>query len=546
MGLQMSRNSKISADLVLKNALVWTADNSQPYAEAVAIKGSDIIHVGRSAEMDALFGNDTLVIDLEGKLVLPGFNDCHTHFLETVLVMSSGVDLYRIDSLERIQALIKEVAQKHSVTDWIYGIRWFPNHRSGKWPSRLDLDAVEDVRPIAIYDIDYHTAWVNTPALKLMGYNEVTPDPKGGKILRESNVFPTGILFERAHDLIPPPTRPEENILTESFTRQFTSLNKLGITSIGNMEPMPENIMFTLELAKADMLSLRINHWSMLRDGIENAKTLRELCGESEKVTVNSVKAFMDGVFSNRSAWLVEPYGDDPEQFGYPVMPLDEFSEKVTQADKEGFQVITHAIGDRAVREVLNTYEHVEQVNGKRDRRHRIEHVEIVHPDDLNRFATNNVIAAMMPVHKCTPQFDEYMPAILDEERQKYSCAWRKIVDSGAHLAFGTDWPCIDLVEASPIQQIYAAVTGIHPQLPDSSPQALKENRLTVDQAIRSYTIEGAYAESMENRKGSITAGKLADLCVLSQNIIEIDPSRYLDTKVIMTVFDGKVVFDDR
>jgi predicted amidohydrolase YtcJ len=538
----MSTWRKNQADLILKDAVIWTVDDNLPRAEAVAISGNEIVAVGSDGEMGALVGPDTKVYNLAGKLVLPGFNDCHYHLMRYTIMSETMFDLYRVDTLQEIQRRLKENALDHPDSGWLYGLRWFP---PGEWPTRQVLDAVEDERPVAVYDIDFHTAWVNTPALEQIGYDTNTPEPKGGTILRDSDGYPTGILFENAHRPIPYPARPSDAGLERLLAKEIEGFNRLGLTSMGNMEVVPENIEFTAQLAEAGRMNLRINHWPMLEDGLENARWARERCKASERVNVVGLKAFMDGVISNHTAWILEPYNDAPDKIGYPTIDPKEFREKVIEADKDGFQIITHAIGDRAVREVLDTYEQAARVNGERDRRHRIEHNELVHPSDVRRFAELNVIASMTPAHYCSPQPEDYNQDRFEEKRRKLICAWRPFVDVGAHLAFGTDWPCVDLEKPNPLHQIFAAVTRIPPQVKNGEPLPYTEHCISVEQAIRSYTLEGAYAEYMEERKGTITPGKLADLCVLDQNILDIEPRRILETNVVMTIFDGKVVFDE-
>jgi predicted amidohydrolase YtcJ len=538
----MSTPRKTHADLVLKNAAIWTVDEKLPRAEAAAIKGNEIIAVGSDNDIDSFIGPETRVYNLDGKLVLPGFNDCHYHLMRYTIMSETMFDLYGADSLQEIQRRLKENALAHPDSEWLYGLRWFPPN---EWPTRHDLDVVEDKRPVIIYDIDYHTAWVNTPALKRIGYDANTPEPEGGTILRDGGGYPTGVLFENAHDPVPYPARGSDEELERLLSKQIEGFNQLGITSMGNMEVVPENIEFTARLAEAGQMNLRINHWPMLVDGLENANWARERCKTSERVNVVGLKVFMDGVFSNHSAWILEPYNDAPDNIGYPVIDLEEYQEKVVAADKEGFQIITHSIGDRAVREALNIYEQAARVNGEQDRRHRIEHNELVHPSDVGRFAELNVIASMTPAHYCSPQPEDYNQARFEEKRRKLVCAWRPFVDAGAHLVFGTDWPCVDLEKPDPLQQIFAAVTRIPPQAKNGKPLPYTEHCISVEQAIRSYTLEGAYAEYMDERKGTITPGKLADLCVLNQNILDIEPHQILETKVVMTVFDGQVVFDE-
>jgi predicted amidohydrolase YtcJ len=316
-------------------------DDNLPRAEAAAIKGNEIIAVGRDEDMESLIGSETRVYNLGGKLVLPGFNDCHYHLMRYTILSETMFDLYQADSLQEIQRRLMENALSHPDSEWLYGLRWFPQ---SEWPTRQDLDAVESKRPVVIYDIDFHTAWVNTPALERIGYDANTPESEGGTILRDSGGYPTGVLFENAHHQVPYPARPSDEGLERLLSKQIESFNQLGITSMGNMESIPENIEFTAQLAESRRMNLRINHWPMLVDGLENARWARERCKANEGVNVVGLKVFMDGVMSNHSAWVLEPYNDAPNKSGYPVIDPAELREKVIAADKEGFQIITHAI----------------------------------------------------------------------------------------------------------------------------------------------------------------------------------------------------------
>jgi predicted amidohydrolase YtcJ len=329
------------------------------------------------------------------------------------------------------------------------------------------------------------------------------------------------------------------------LTRQVSALNRLGITSLTDNIIPPETVSDCARVADEGALKLRINYWPWLMDGIENAHSIRKQFEGNPQVQVVGLKSIIDGVLSTRTAWVLESYPDFPEEFGFPIFEVEELTEKVIQADKEGFQVVIHAIGNRGVREVLNMYERAAKQNGVRDSRHRIEHVEVCHPDDQKRFAELGVIASMTPVHYCEPITYQPGNTVREDHYPNMMSVWRTYADSGVHLCFGTDWPAIDLPQPDPLKQIFSAVSRVPPQMPEAKPKN-PEQALTVEQAIQSYTLESAYAEFNEDMKGSITAGKVADLCVLDKNILEVDPSEILQTKVVMTIFDGEIVFDVR
>jgi hypothetical protein len=325
------------------------------------------------------------------------------------------------------------------------------------------------------------------------------------------------------------------------FQKEIARLNKLGITSISNngIKPMYLDVIEAMD--KNNSLHLRISEWPMILDGLDKAVELRERFAKSEKFRVHTVKTLMDGVMSNYSAWMLEPFADKPGETGYPVIDPEKLEPLVIEADRLGFQVATHVIGTRAVRTMLDIYEKAQRENGRLDCRHRLEHVESSHPDDRKRFAELGVISSMTPVH-CTADLEGYYISRLGDSGH-LGFAWKSFLENSVHLSFGTDWPAVDLREPSPLEQIFGAVTRCTPQNYGKLKWHL-EQCISVQDAIRSYTLEGAYAEKMEHRKGSLTTGKLADMIVLSENILESPPEKLLETKVLMTIFDGEIVHD--
>ena len=487
-----------AANMLLKSGQVFTMDQRLPQASAVAIRGNEILAVGKDDELEGLINPETQVIDLEGRLVLPGFNDAHTHYIGAALTDASTFSLYGVTSLDEAGARLVEYARQHPKMDWLHGRRLdLGRFEGGTFPTSAMLDRYETKRPVAITDIDGHSCWVNSRALELLGVDAGTPDPVGGQILRDAGGAPTGLLLENAAAPVPE---------TE----------------------LPAGMDFRQVMLQADLAP---------------ALRLRERLQGNEMVRMVALKTYIDGVISSRSAWLLETYSDMPGHHGFPMMDIDELSSMIIQADKAGFQVITHAIGDRAVRETLDIYQQAGLVNGRRDSRHRIEHIEMAHAQDQPRFAQLGVIAGMQPLH-CTAVIDDYLLTRIGPARSQYAYTWRAFVNSGAHLCFGTDWPAIDMQQPSPLENIYGAVTRIHPSKPASQGWHT-EQCLTLAQAIRAYTLESAYAEFMEGRKGLIQAGKLADLCVLDRDIFAEPPDALLEAKVELTVMDGRVVYRD-
>jgi predicted amidohydrolase YtcJ len=534
------------ADLILKNANIWTVDDACPRASALAIRGREIVHVGSDAGARAWSGPGTRELDLRGQLVLPGFNDCHTHFVNAALRFATNFDLYQVTDLAEIQRRLGRFSEEHPHNDWLHGMRWFPTRMTraadgaiGDWPTRADLDAVEARRPVVIFDIDGHSCWTNTAAIERMGYSASTPDPEGGQILRDGAGFPSGIFFEVAQEAFnryPPVTGAEFPPL---FQAEVARLNRLGLTSISNNGIRPAYLDAIQAMDADGSLHVRINEWVSILDGFEQALELRARFSSSEKIRMGTVKAFMDGVASNYSAWMLEPFADKPGETGYPVIDPQKLEALVIEADRLGFQVATHVIGTRAVRAMLDMYARAASLNGARDSRHRLEHVECSHPDDRKRFAELGVVSSMTPVH-CTADLEGYYISRLGADGH-LGFPWRSFLQNGVHLAFGTDWPAVDLREPAPLQQIFAAVTRCTPENYGRL-EWQPDQRISVQEAIRSCTLEGAYAEKMEHRKGSLTPGKLADVIVLSENILEAPPEKILAASVLMTIFDGEIV----
>lgn len=530
------------ATLVLRNGRVWTVDPRCPRAQAVAIRGNEIVAVGRDEEVEPLIGPGTQVLDLRGQLLLPGFHDAHTHWVWDLLCARYGFSLYGARTVPEAQERLGAFAAEHPEAEWLLGYRWDANRflEGGRWPTRADLDAVEPRRPVAIRDLDGHSAWVNSVALERLGYRKDTPDPPGGRILRDAEGEPSGILLENAHEPLPSTPVPSSEAFRVLLQQGAANLNRLGITSLCNNGFPRGRFEDLVRLAEEGALTVRLSEWPAL-DALEEAQAMRWRTAESERVRVVGLKAMLDGVLSAHTAWMLEPYADTPHAVGFPVMEPETLFLRALHADQAGFQVIIHTIGDRAVREALDIFARIRNRNGPRDSRHRLEHVEVVHPDDIPRFSELGVIAGMMPQH-ATSHVVDYIRSRVGEARAPTCYPWRALLDHGTHVCFGTDWPAIDLPTPDPLEQLYVAVTraiGTDHRGPPWHP----EQALTVAEAIRCYTLEGAYAEFAEGRKGSITPGKLADLCALSQDVLQPPAERILETEVTLTVFDGKVVY---
>lgn len=528
------------ADLVVINAKVRTMDKEKPEAEAIAVWSNRIIAVGKNDEIKRLIGQNTKVVDAGGKLVLPGFNDSHLHFMEGGASLTS-VDLRDAKSPEEFVQRIKEYASKLPKGRWILNGNW--DHE--KWtpsilPTKEMIDAVTPDNPVFISRLDGHMALANSLALKLAGVDKNTRDVEGGEIVRDAAGNPTGILKDAAmnyvYRVIPEPSFEEKLEIAEAATNYAASL---GVTSVQDMSAGTDVGVYQ-ELLRKGKLKTRIYAVSPLPDWERWKRTGIHYAFGDGMIRVGGLKGFADGSLGASTAWFFEPYLDKP---GYTGLASDEMSkmfDRVKQADKAGLQIMIHAIGDRANDEILRIYERVEQENGKRDRRFRIEHAQHLNENLIKRFAAQSVIASMQPFHVIDD--GRWAWKRLDEKRLKGTYAFRSLLDSGVKLAFGTDWPVALL---DPMMTIYAAVT--RRTLDDKNPNGwIPEQKITVEETVRAYTIGSAYAEFQENVKGTISVGKLADFVMLSEDIFSINPNEIPKVKVLLTVVDGKIVYQSK
>jgi predicted amidohydrolase YtcJ len=540
------------ADTIVVHGRVYTENPKQPWAQAVAIRGSKIVAVGDDPEIERMRGMGTKVINAGGKLVLPGFVDCHIHFFEGSIKLS-WVHLEDAKDLSDIRTKLSAHAAQYPGDGWILGIGWnYGMFGPGKLPDKKDLDDLFSNRPVSLEGFDGHTFWANSKALALAGITRDTPDPPNGKIVRDpATGEATGALEELATDLIsqvrPPMTRAEKLLALRAGMKWA---NENGLTRVhaagGHFESGDfEDLDLYDEMHRRGDLSLRVQIAYFLDppalrpqdlDAIENARKKYA----NDWISASVVKLRLDGVVESHTAAMLEPYSDDPSIKGALFWEPDKYKTAVAELDKRGFQLFTHAIGDYAVRTALDAYENAEERNHKRDHRPRIEHIETVAATDIPRFGKLGVIASMQPLHSY-PDADtlEVWAHNVGPERASRAWAWKSIADAGGHLAFGSDWPVVTL---NPWEGIQTAVTR---QTADGKPEGgfLPEQRLTVAQAVDGYTLGGAFAGRHEKMEGSLEADKLADLIIVSQNIFDINPRKIGTTKVIATIVGGRLVY---
>jgi hypothetical protein len=534
-----------SADLVLINGRIWTGDEKTPWAEAIAISGNKIVRVGKSSAIKSLLSPCTKVIDLGGRLAAPGFNDAHTHFLGGSLDLTE-VSLNGARSLALMQTRITEYASQHPNEAWITGAGWeysyFPGQRL---PTRADLNAVVKDRPVYLRAYDGHTGWCNSKALELAGITRDTKFEGFGEIVRDEKGEPTGVLKEGAQSLvrrlIPNPSQAKK---LDALRQGMQLAASLGITSIQNASGSADDIALYQELLSRGELTLRTSiAFSMGRnltnDRFQQMIALKDKYRGNAMLRASAVKFVLDGVIEAHTAAMLEPYSDNPKTKGEPAFTAEIYNELVARSSRAGFQIYTHAIGDRAVRMALDAYEAIQKGLSKPDLRSRIEHIEVVSAADIPRFAKLGVLASMEPIH-ADPDTIEVWSRAVGSERVNRAFAWNELQKNGARLVFSSDWPAT--ISVDPIRGLHNAV---HRKTIEGKPPEgwIPKQRITIEQALRAYTGAGAYASFEEKLKGILTAGMLADIIVFSQDLFKIDPLKIHETRVVLTVFDGKVIY---
>lgn len=542
-----------TADTILTNGHVYTSNPLAPWAEAVAIRGDQILTAGSSKEINAYKTPRTTVINLAGRMAMPGIIDTHTHFREGSDTLA-GVQISGATSVEEVQARVRAFAASHPNEKWVYGAGW---DYGSFWPSGLPtkeiLDQVEPNRPVAIISSDTHSVWVNSRALALAKISRDTPDPGAsgtgsarGIIVRDAKSGePTGVLEEGARSLVLTiiPTSHAEQLHRIHLGMAYA--NQHGITSVINASgDIPEMELYeelhergesTVRTATAFAQDVGIRHTMSPDELAQFEEARRKFRGDWVRAGI--VKFFADGVIETHTAAMLAPYANAPGESGQTLYTPDEFKKYFLELDKRGFQVMTHAVGDRTVRDVLDAYEAVEKQDGPRDRRWRIEHLEVVAASDRPRLAQLHTIAAIQPW--CCASLDEPWGAGVGAARMADGIPWQDIVSPGATLIMGSDWP------VEPLDPFAILQTGLTRQTPDGQPAGgfFPKQALTLDQMLAGYTRNAAYSEFMEDRIGSLEPGKLADVIVLSQDLYKVAPTSVGKTTVLLTMVGGKIVW---
>ncbi len=539
------------ADLVLRGGAIHTVDPANPKAAAVAVRAGRIAAVGSDAAVAALVGPRTRVIELRGRTVLPGFQDAHVH------PVTSGVDKLRCDvfgvpgeAKGTIEA-IRAYAQAHPDADWIVGSGWSMYDFPGGTPHRRDLDPAVGDRPAYLENRDGHTAWVSSRALALAGIDDSTPDPVGGRIERDPDGSPTGALHESAASLIErllPPTTDDERERGLLIGQAY--LHSLGITawqdaSVGRrIQAAYRTVDQRGQLTGRVVGALRfMEGWDV--DAIDDLIE-RRATGGSTRFAPTSVKIMVDGVLEVFTGAMLEPYlgpdGRPTDDRGILFFEPDLLRRVVTRLDAAGFQCHFHVIGDRAARVALDALEVALAVNGRTDGRHQLAHIQVIHPDDLPRFAELGATANAQPLwahHEA--QMDRLTIPFLGPERSGWQYPFGSLLRGGARLAMGSDW---GVSTADPLEQMQVAVERVHPASAGAAAVFCPDERISLDQAIQAFTMGSAHANHLDESTGSLAVGNLADLVVLDRDLWDRAAGMISDARVIATFIDGRLVYD--
>ena len=530
------------ADLVLLDGIVWTGEKDLPWAEAVAVKGERIFLVGSSREVRSLVGAKTRVVDLRGRPALPGFIDSHTHFLDGGFSLLS-LQLREARSKEDFIARIAQKAGELEKGEWILNGDWDQQQfEPPELPRREWIDGLTPDHPVCVNRHDGHMVLVNSLALRIAGISAASLSPEGGEILKDSETGePTGILKDAAMDLvtkhIPVPTFESK---LKAAQAALGHAAECGVTSLHDMA-WSSNFEVYEELLRTGRLTSRIFLYIPVSEVDLYARLRLKTPFGNDLLKIGGLKGFVDGSLGSTTALFFEPYTDNPNLKGLlsaDMYPEGIMEERIQAADKAGLQLAVHAIGDRANAIILDLYEKAIARNGPRDRRWRIEHAQHLRPEDIERMGKLGLIASVQPYHAIDD--GRWAEAKIGPERCRTTYAFRSLLDCGVMLACGSDWTVAPL---DPLSGIYAAVTRrtTDGKNPDGW---IPEQKITLEEALRGYTQNGAYTEFAEDRKGSIAAGKLADLVILDRNIFAIPPEEIIETQVEMTIVGGKVIYD--
>lgn len=541
------------ADLVLRNGVIYTVDEERSRAEAVVVRGNEIVYVGSNDGVDAFVGPDTDVIDLNGKMVLPGFFDSHSHPPGGALIESVDVYLYGERSLEGYLNAVGNYAERNPDKTAIRGMGWSNALFPPTGPRKEDLDEIVSDRPVALTSGDGHSTWVNSKALEMAGITKDTPNPEGGVIEKDPDTGePTGTLREIAAapvmELLSPYTVEElmEGLVTFQKTANLYGVTTVHVAGVGFDAGYSSGAEAYKRLEESGRLTVRFRG-SLLFNPDTPIETVPEFVEKRSQNTgrlfqTNAIKIFIDGVVEGTTAYLFEPYVHRPDYRGELLWDPDYLNEVCAALDKEGFQIHVHAIGDAATHVALNAFEHAEKANGKRDARPMITHLQLVAPEDKPRFGTLGVVGLPQPFWFQKGGFYENIEVpYLGEERASQEYPMQSLIDAGAVMASASDYPVT--IEFRPLMGIQQAMTRAGEGVTDPDQILGPDERVGLEDMIASFTTNGAYANFIEKETGSLEVGKAADLVVVDQDLFEIPATEIGRATVLLTLFEGKEVF---
>jgi len=546
-----------AADTVLYGGAVYTVDAARTWAQAVAIRGNEIVFVGMDRDIDEFIGDNTTTINLNGKMLLPGFQDSHVHPVTSAL-NSYMCSLFGLPGVDAYLERIRECVDKYSDAEWIHGAGW--SHRyfpEGNKPTKHMLDIIVADVPLTLTSYDGHSLWANSKALQMAGVDSDTEDVSFGEVVRfDDSREPTGLMLEGpAQELVmsaKPPYTAEQVYDALLYVQHY--LNSLGVTSVQDAIVEIDNdglygVFPAYErAARSGDLTLRVVgalYWNPAK-GLEQIAEFKQARSRSiGRFHAGSVKIWQDGVMHTHTSRLLDDYKDMPGQKGMTMIPTEQLNELVAALDAEGFQIHFHADGDGAVRECLDAIEYAITANEPRDRRHHIAHIELIDPADIVRFRQLGVVANVQPMWSTSKAYiSDLIDVKIGKERSRWLEVNKSFLEEGVTVVYGSDWY---VTSPDPMDLIEAAVTRIRPSLPlevkvESEPILPYEN-VGVADAIASYTINGAYVNHQDTTTGSIEVGKLADLVVLDGNLFDVPAVRISEVKVLLTFLDGELVF---
>jgi predicted amidohydrolase YtcJ len=530
------RRSDSQSTLTIINARIWTGDPDLPWAEAMAVRGDEILKVGTNAEIELLGNKSSKVIDAKGKMITPGFNDAHIHFIDGGFGLSS-VQLRDAKTKQEFIDRIAAFAKTIPAGNWILNGEWDHTNWGGELPKASWIDSVTRGHPVFIQRLDGHMALANAEAMRLSNINSSTEDITGGTITRDDKGTPDGIFKDNAMALIyRNVSEPSVNQQDRALKAAMEYVAERGVTSIQNMGTW-EDLEIFRRAHKKNELTTRVYAAVPLSTWKKLAEEIRRSGRGDNYLKIGGLKGFVDGSLGSHTAAFQKAFSDTPADSGFMVTTTDKLYKAISAADKAGLQLLIHSIGDKAIRELLNIFERVEIENGKRDRRFRIEHFQHIAPSDLPRIAKLNLVASVQPYHAIDD--GRWAEKYIGSERIKTTYAFKLLLDNKTTLAFGSDW---FVAPPTPLEGIYAAVTrqtidGLNPG------GWVPEQKISVEQALKAYTSGAAYASFDEDNKGVLKKGALADFVILDNDITSITPEKIRDVKVLTTVVGGKIVY---